>query len=87
MCRFQSGEREGMVTEDLSEETSLLEAERKAYLRKNAMRGLLSVMIAYEDRNRRAMTQDEILATFHYPEVDTERSSIICSTALILHAG
>jgi hypothetical protein len=62
-----------MVAEDLSEETSLLEAERKAYWRKNAMKALLGAMIAHEDKYGRAITQEEIVATYRYPEVDTEK--------------
>jgi hypothetical protein len=61
-----------MPAEDLSEETSLLEAERKAYRRRNAMKCLLGIMIAHEDEFQRAMTLDEVLRAFNYPDVDAE---------------
>jgi hypothetical protein len=81
------GKGKGMVVEDLSEDTSLLEAERKAYWRNNAMRGLLGVMIAYEDKNGRAMTHEEVLENLHYLEWTPRSSSMRCSTVLTLPAG
>lgn len=61
-----------MSAEDRTEETSLLEAERKSYRRRNAMKSLLAIMISHEDEFGRAMTHDEVLRAFHYPDVDTE---------------
>lgn len=63
----------GMTVGEWSEDTPLPEAERRAYWSKNAMKALLGVMIAHEDKYGRAMTQEEIVATYRYPEVDTEK--------------
>jgi hypothetical protein len=44
----------GTTVGEWSEDTSLPEAERRAYWRKNAMKALLGVMIAHEDKYGRS---------------------------------
>jgi hypothetical protein len=73
LCReIKFGEVKGMVSGEPSEDVSLPEKERKAYLRKNAMRCLLGILILHEDLQGKAMTHDEIVGTFKYPNIDTE---------------